>query len=456
MERGTPRVVVVIIDGLPVELLEQTLPRLPFLSSRVPYRGEAVSCFPSTTGPAYYPLLAGCTPGRANIPGIRWFDRTRTTRSRFPHRGLRSYVGPDAKKSRTDTSARTIFAQHAWPCSSPVLKDSPKGTEKSRDVVWSLAHFVHCWDQADRRTAWALERALGRGREIVFAVFPSVDEYGHVYGLAGGRPEAALIEIDRMLEEKLGEFAGELIISADHGLTETHTHLDLRALVEAHVGPTLAFPLVGVPNPRAVVCESGNAMANVYLRGKHGWHERPSIDRCRELAFELVQLVGIDSVGIRGVRPDTAELVRPCGVGEVGVTGSGLFQRGDAFHSTFANATPREALALSIGEEHPDAAFSLSSLFASERTGDLLVSARVGWDLRTRREWPEHHASHGGLHRGHTMVPVLASRPLPPPPLRTLDLFTLTLDLAGIPLGEYGESDAARLEADSWRPEVWR
>jgi len=456
-ESLAPKVVVVIVDGLPADLLERTLPDLPFLSSRLPFGGRAVSCFPSTTGPAYYPLVAGCTPGRANVPGIRWFDRTAPTRTRFPHRGLRSYVGPDVKKAPRDTHARTLFAQHAWPCSSPIAKDSPRRCrEASRDVVWSLAHFLHTWEACDRRTAWALGKALGRGREIVFAVFPAVDEFGHIYGIAGGRPRDALVAIDRMLEAKLGDFDGELLVSADHGLTDTHTHLDLRALVEERVGPTLAFPLVGKPNPAAVVCESGNAMANVYLRGQRGWRERPSISRCREVTAELLELEGIDSVAIRGPEPGTAELWTAEGAGEVGHSGAGLFQRGGAFGIAFAGATPREALARSVGEEHPDAAFALTSLFASERTGDLLVSAKVGYDLRDRREWPEHHASHGGLHRSHTLVPVLSSAPLPERPLRTLDLFAHTLDLAGISLDEYAQSDAARLANGAWKPEVWR
>ena len=189
-------VAVVIIDGLPVSLAERTLPHLPFLSSRLPHRSTAVSCFPSTTGPAYFPFLSGCTPGRADVPGIRWFDRDVPTRSRFPHRGLRSYVGPDAKRLPTDTRATTIFATHAWPASSPIGKDLPKHGEKSRDLVWTVAHFTHRWEQADRRTAWKLGRALGKGREIVFAVFPSVDELGHVHGIASGRPEEALVAIE--------------------------------------------------------------------------------------------------------------------------------------------------------------------------------------------------------------------------------------------------------------------
>ena len=103
---ASPRVAVVIVDGLPVDLLESELDGLPFIRERLPHAGTAVSCFPSTTGPAYFPFLAGSTPGRANVPGIRWFDRTVPTRSRFPHRGLRSYVGPDAGRMKTDTAVR--------------------------------------------------------------------------------------------------------------------------------------------------------------------------------------------------------------------------------------------------------------------------------------------------------------------------------------------------------------
>jgi Type I phosphodiesterase / nucleotide pyrophosphatase len=253
---GAVRLAVIVIDGLPCELLDRAYPELPFLSSRTPHRSTAVSCFPSTTGPAYFPLLAGVTPGRANVTGIRWFDRTRPTRSRFPHRGLRSYVGPDAGKLASDTKATTLYERHAWPASTPVNKDSPKGREKSRDVLWVWAHFTHRWEIADRRTAWKLGRALAKERPIVFAVFPSVDEFGHTKGFEGDEPYRALIEIDGLLAEKLGDFDGEILVTADHGLTATSSHIDLRAVVEEEVGSTIAFPLTGKPDPEAVVCES--------------------------------------------------------------------------------------------------------------------------------------------------------------------------------------------------------
>jgi hypothetical protein len=204
-----------------------------------------------------------------------------------------------------------------------------------------------------------------------------VDELGHVEGFGDGSMEAALRGIDDLLARTLGDFPGELVLTADHGLTATDRHLDVRALVEERVGPTLAFPLIGMPDPRAVVCESGNAMANVYLRGDGGWRDRPPVERCRELARDLLRIDGIDSVAIRG-----EELHTRAGGGEVAFRDGALEQRGDAFAAAFAAASPGEALACSAGEWNPDAAFALTSLVASERAGDLLVAAAVGSDLR--------------------------------------------------------------------------
>jgi hypothetical protein len=134
----------------------------------------------------------------------------------------------------------------------------------------------------------------------------------------------------------------------------------------------------------------------------------------------------------------------------------GLSQEGAAFSVAFTAADPHDALARSLADERPDAAFALASLLESERAGDLLVSASVGYDLRTRREWPEHHASHGALHRAHTVVPVRSSAPLPGRPMRTVDLFAYVLGLAGVPLARYPGSDAALLAEGRWEPGIAR
>jgi hypothetical protein len=283
-----------------------------------------------------------------------------------------------------------------------------------------------------------------------------VDEFGHTLGFEGDRPHHALLEIDRLLADKLADFEGELLVTADHGLTATSNHIDLRGVVEAEVGPTLAFPLTGKPSPEAVVCESGNAMANVYLRGEERWQDSPSHGRTTDLAAKLLQIDGIDSIAIRGAEAGSAELHTRAGIGHVRFSDGRFDQHGDAFSESFQNLTPLDALERSYEEHNPDTAFALTSLFASERAGDLLVSAALDHDLRTVREWPEHHASHGALHRHHTVVPVLSSSPLPERRLRTIDLFSETLRLAGIPLAEYPTSDSYAVEQGVWEPGVLR
>jgi hypothetical protein len=167
-------------------------------------------------------------------------------------------------------------------------------------------------------------------------------------------------------------------------------------------------------------------------------------------------LPGIDSVAVRGEEDGVADVYTGTGTGRCGFRDGALFQEGDAFPREVLAANPSRYLEETIDDPHPDAAFALSSLFASERAGDLLISASEGFDLRTSREWPEHHASHGALHRAHTLVPVLSSAPLPESALRTLDVFAETLRLAGIELAGYPGSDAELLARGAWSPGVCR
>jgi hypothetical protein len=77
----------------------------------------------------------------------------------------------------------------------------------------------------------------------------------------------------------------------------------------------------------------------------------------------------------------------------------------------------------------------LLQLFRSERTGDLVVIAAPGADLRADWEIPEHRSGHGSLHGEHMRCLVAANRPLPEP-IRTVDLFPLMLQHLGHPIPE--------------------
>ena len=92
-----------------------------------------------------------------------------------------------------------------------------------------------------------------------------------------------------------------------------------------------------------------------------------------------------------------------------------------------------DSLDLTVETQFPDALEQIWHLFSSQRTGDIVVTSKPGHDLRHRREWPEHHSSHGALCRKHMMVPILSNRPLSPGgPVRTVDIFPTVIETLGL------------------------
>lgn len=77
--------------------------------------------------------------------------------------------------------------------------------------------------------------------------------------------------------------------------------------------------------------------------------------------------------------------------------------------------------------EYPDSLVQPCAITASSRSGDIIVSAARGWDLRTRYEPVLHTSGHGALLREQMLVPFVSSRPLAQPLRRTVDLFPAAL-----------------------------
>jgi hypothetical protein len=110
----------------------------------------------------------------------------------------------------------------------------------------------------------------------------------------------------------------------------------------------------------------------------------------------------------------------------------------------------REALEETVDTDHPDALVQIAQLFRTGRTGDLVISANAGYDLRERFEWPHHFSSHGGLIRDHMLIPVASSVPLAAGPVRSADVATTVLDYLGVPApsGVDGETRLERSVSD--------
>ena len=108
--------------------------------------------------------------------------------------------------------------------------------------------------------------------------------------------------------------------------------------------------------------------------------------------------------------------------------------------------TAEAALAATFATDHPDCLVQIAQLYRSHRAGDIVVSARPGYDLRERYERPEHLSAHGSLHSAHMTTPLAVSAPVAGGPHRTADLFATALEWLGRPVPD-GVDGVSRLAA---------
>jgi hypothetical protein len=436
-------------------------------------RTRAITVFPSTTSVAYLPFLTGCTPGRCNIPSIRWLDRKRYGGRWWRDRdAVRSYCGYQAPLLDRDIAPDVATVFELVPESLGIFTPVARGLTPARDPArlerqfWgAAAHYAQWHQPSDDAVARHLLRAVDGPARFVFAQFPAVDGYTHQTDPDAPPVRRALDRVDAVVgrvRERLRE-RGELertliLVVSDHGAAAVHTHLDLAEWFRARGVPTLSHPVIWEADPRAAVMVAGNGSAMVYARPGRPREARWPIERLRGpeafgCAADLVAaLLAEPAVGL--VAGESAE----GGMLVCDAQGSARLRRsldglsyqpltGDPLGLGGARGgSDREWLEATWDGPYPDAAYHLLDQFRADRTGDLVVIAREGYDFRRRFEVPEHRAGHGSLVRSHMQTPVWASEPLPAGPLRTVDLFPAMLDWLGVavPAGIDGEA--------VWRP----
>lgn len=107
----------------------------------------------------------------------------------------------------------------------------------------------------------------------------------------------------------------------------------------------------------------------------------------------------------------------------------------------FENAGDVEAHERSMGGPYPDAVTQLARLVLAPRSGDLVIGASPGCDLRQGGEPVSHVSTHGALHAAYMLVPLPCNRRPAGTPRRTADLFARLMLALGIPnAGSVGEN----------------
>jgi hypothetical protein len=242
---------------------------------------KAVTCFPSTTGPAYIPYMMGLFPGTANVPGYRWLSRNGYggRGSRWTRPGLASYSGIEGASFDADLPDRPTWFDY-FATSRNVINLLTKGcdpkdnlTRRTKPIAYVIGHYLHRWDIADSVAARALVAAAKEGPEFIACAFNGVDGFSHAR-----HPRAArVIDSYRHIDRAVGEARRAIrakgleeetlwVIGSDHGQSPTHTHIDVAAQLERLGLPCLHYPRLWRRDAHCAEMVSGNGMTQVYFR----------------------------------------------------------------------------------------------------------------------------------------------------------------------------------------------
>ena len=464
---ANPLVIIILIDGARSDVMSEMLTsgQLPNIQKEILSDGtfrNAVSCCPSTTGPAYLPFLTGCFPGTMNIPGIRWLDKSRYGKPPFGLDKFRSYNGIEAGMFDSDMAPGHPTLHEIFENSINIYSMITRGLKTGNNLAATLKPFVYLkahitdnWKPVDNLAYRKLMASFNKNPDFIFAVFPGVDSYSHL-----NHPRHPLVnEAYRFIDFVVGEIASKLkkinrwdetllILTSDHGLTATSRHLDLATYLEARDIRTLYYPLIWKLRSQALVMISGNALGEIYwLNGDGKKRARPSEKKIDEIKADLLSRDEIDLI-ITNPNQDSILIESSRGRASIYFKNnrySYKMENGDplGYGNSVIDLTSDESLGATFDSAYPDTPVQLRQLFKSPRSGDMVVISKNGSDLRKAFEWPEHHASHGSLHREHMMVPLIYNRQCwKTGPARTTDVFNTILNWAGkkIPPGTDGKS----------------
>jgi len=463
-------VIVLLADGVRPDTLANGISSgaLPALARLRADGGmfEITSTFPSVTGPAYVPFLTGRFPGPVGLPGIRWYDRSRT-RCHFPDYS-RSYVGYQMACVNNDLAAGSPTIFELVSGSVGALSVITRGLAP-RDRFFAISprsalrgawtHFaggLGAMLKVDREIGDAVVARAGR-TPYIFAAFGSADKVAHAEGHGSGGVVDALRIVDttvarvRLGLERRGEWERTCLwVSSDHGHSAVTQHEDLAGVV-ANLGfRVLAHPWVFRFRPEVAVMVSGNAMAHVYV--DIGSRKRPYLGgmatRARALVDHLLERPSVDLL----LTPDDAftstvhSATRGSAVVELR-NGRYSYRRrsGDplAIGGDLTDLVGSQAWDACLTTPYPDSVVQIAHLASSDRSGDIILSAARDWDFRARFEPAPHVSTHGSLLREHMLVPLLASQPPARTPRRTVDLMPSAL-------AAMGRSAPAQLDGESF------
>ncbi len=459
--------IIILADGVRPDVLRTLaeageIPHIAKSFFQGGYSYDGVTVLPSVSSIAYIPMLTGQYPGTADVPGLRWVEKASFTRGKLFLGGHRSYIAPSLLRLDSDlsTDLETIFQLN--PESLGVRCDVRRGLSNGNStddhVAFMLrmffAQYLRRADFVDRTvmshaTSW-LSKTHDRKSRFIFLPLVDVDKVSHRYGPEHRQTMESYRRVDSVvgvLVEYLQRHRlwnrTHLIITSDHGHTETRQHLDMSALLSELGYSVFEHPNIYRRSADAAVMISGNSFGNIYFSSEGRW-EAPLNSEELEREHPKVLRVFAQREEIEWF----AYRDRNGGIKVVSESGKAVLNLEDHYYTyaydgadplrlglKHSRVRPVDSFAQTVETDFPDALEQLWHLFQSARTGDIVVTAKSGYDLRGWREFPEHRSSHGALSREHMAVPILSNIPLPSIPdggTRTVDLFPTVVEGLGL------------------------
>lgn len=424
------------------------------------------SVFPSVTGSAYTPFLMGLHPGRAGLPGLRWYDRARSATLWPAH--ARSYVGLGGMRADADLTRehRTLFEHEPRSVGGFTYIGRGLRTRQRIGTGWAFGarmawtHFRGDLDGWMRFDRWLGEefvrRVVAQRPRVAFLAHPGIDKLSHRFGAQDPRVLDAMRTVDGTVQALQDAFAREersdeleLWIVSDHGHAAVPQHEDLAGTIASWGHSVRAHPWV-IGGRDVAVMVSGNAMAHLYLElGRRRRAIWPALrDRWSPLLDALLRLPAVDLaiVPMGDARVSIHSHTRGSADVFGAADGSYSYRRvtGDplALGEDLLGLDATAAWERTRDSDYPDALVQACAIAAAPRAGDIILSAAPGWDLRTRYEPVLHVSGHGALHREQMLVPFISSRPIAGTLRRTVDVLPTALATLGleIPRGLDGVS----------------
>jgi hypothetical protein len=435
---GAPRkVVFAVIDGLGPALLDRAIaagraPTIEWLAGEGSRTDECVSSFPSLTPVCLAALITGQHPAGSGIPGMTWYHRQQRRIVEYGSslaatlaEGTRQMVDDvlvNLNMLHLSPRATTVFealedagletaAVNTFVCRGrvrhPITRPAARGLARRiglvdavygprryflgdlfySDVTGAPHNFGGSVDRHGGRVArWLVTRD---GFDMLFFYQYETDAAQHRAGDAVAAVETADRGLAMMVDAAGGRAAFldryAVVIVADHSQSPVHEPADASA------------PFAGLqlfrssrrsdPDRCDLAVAASNRVAMLYRLG-----------RSRLTPRELAAMAESDPAADVVCFAEDGWMVARRGGGELRLRPEG---RG------FEDAGDRDLLPAG---DYPAAAERIAGLLGSHRAGDVVVSARPGFEYRDAGG--SHHAgggSHGSLHACDSLVPLIAA-----------------------------------------------